>query len=141
MAKKPTNPRGRKPRHDAAAPTDFPFAMKLPELPLNGRYWTRTSDLIRVNEPAAGINGAGESTYNDAHDGGTSGPTETASDNADTGKLGEPVDITLEFNRSLQRFTPTDPAPTESERAATVGKLAALWNRTPAAGDDYGGDE
>ncbi len=51
---------------------------------------------------------------------------------------GEPVDIALHFERRLQRFTPADPTPTEGERAATLGKLADLWSRTPAAGDDDG---
>ena len=54
---------------------------------------------------------------------------------------GEPADIELHFERRLQRFTPTDPTPTEGQRGETLGKLAGLWNRTPAAGDDDGGDE
>ena len=51
---------------------------------------------------------------------------------------GEPVSIALRFERRFQRFTPIDATPSESERAATMGKLAALWNRTPAAADDGG---
>ena len=52
---------------------------------------------------------------------------------------GEPVDIPLTFTRSLQRFTPADPTPTEAQRSETLGKLAALWNATPAANDDGAG--
>ena len=51
---------------------------------------------------------------------------------------GEPADIALRFERRLQRFTPADPTPTKAERGATMTKLAALWDRTPAA-DDGGG--
>lgn len=54
---------------------------------------------------------------------------------------GEPADIGLHFERRLQRFTPADPAPTEAERGAMLAKLAGLWNRTLAAGDDNGGVE
>lgn len=53
---------------------------------------------------------------------------------------GEPDDIALHFDRRLQRFTPADPTPTEAQRGETLGKLAELWNRTPAADDDAGGD-
>lgn len=49
---------------------------------------------------------------------------------------GEPMDIALRFERRLQRFTPDDPTPSEAERGETLTKLAALWNRTPAADDD-----
>ncbi len=52
---------------------------------------------------------------------------------------GEPLDIELRFERRLQRFTAAEPLPTADERGATMTKLAALWNRTPAAVDD-GGD-
>ena len=53
---------------------------------------------------------------------------------------GEPIDIALHFERRLQRFTPVDPTPTDGQRSETLGKLATLWNRTPAAGDGDGGD-
>lgn len=53
---------------------------------------------------------------------------------------GEPADIVLRFERRLQRFTPADPTPTEAEGGAALAKLADLWTRTPAAGDDDGGD-
>lgn len=51
---------------------------------------------------------------------------------------GEPVDVALRFERRFQRFTPIDATPSESEQTATMAKLAALWNRTPAADDDGG---
>ncbi|NOT01127.1 MAG: AAA family ATPase [Phycisphaerales bacterium] len=51
---------------------------------------------------------------------------------------GEPMDVAMRFDRRLQRFSPLDPTPTGSVRTATMTKLAALWNRTPAAGDDDG---
>ncbi len=58
MAKKPTNPRRRKPRHDAAEPTDFPFAMKLPDgrtllVEVPGRWVTTDRDGSPALEPEA----------------------------------------------------------------------------------------
>lgn len=50
---------------------------------------------------------------------------------------GEPVDISLRFERSIQSFTPTEPA---TEMPGECGKLAAslrvLWGSTPTADDD-----
>jgi len=54
---------------------------------------------------------------------------------------GEPADIALRFERRLQRFTATDPTPSGIERSATLAELSALWNRSPQAADDDGGDE
>jgi len=48
---------------------------------------------------------------------------------------GEPVSVALRFERRFQRFTALEATPTEPERTATMAKLAALWNRTPAADD------
>ena len=47
----------------------------------------------------------------------------------------EPADIVLRFDRERQRFT----TPAERVDAGTVKrKLADLWSRTPAAGEDDG---
>ena len=48
---------------------------------------------------------------------------------------GEPVDISLRFERRLQRFTSQ---PTETDRAQTRDRLAAMWDRTPATAGDAG---
>lgn len=51
---------------------------------------------------------------------------------------GEPVNIALQFERRLQRFTSPGPTPTEAGHSETVAGLAALWSRTSAAGEDKG---
>jgi replicative DNA helicase len=54
---------------------------------------------------------------------------------------GEPKDISLHFDRSLQRFNPSN-APASSKPKARKGKavstahLTALWAKTPTAGDN-----
>ncbi|HUY35378.1 MAG TPA: DnaB-like helicase C-terminal domain-containing protein [Pirellulales bacterium] len=49
----------------------------------------------------------------------------------------EPHDIVLRFDRRCQSFTPaTIGAASNTNKARLQSTLAALWNRTPAAGDD-----
>lgn len=54
------------------------------------------------------------------------------------------VDLTLHFDRSLQRFTTAEPAahrPVNGSRGKLQTALADLWSRTPVANDDEGTDE
>lgn len=55
---------------------------------------------------------------------------------------GQPVDVTLRFERRLQSFRPIEPGPaTPADRGKLTASLRALWGSTPAAADDDGGDE
>ncbi len=55
---------------------------------------------------------------------------------------GQPVDVSLCFERRIQSFRPTEPAPaTPADRGKLTASLRALWGSTPAAADDDGGDE
>jgi replicative DNA helicase len=55
---------------------------------------------------------------------------------------GEPVDVNLCFERRIQSFRPTEPAPaTPADRGKLTASLRALWGSTPAAADDDGGDK
>lgn len=55
---------------------------------------------------------------------------------------GEPVDVTLRFERRIQSFRPVGLAPaTPADRGKLTTSLRALWGSTPAASDDDGGDE
>ena len=55
---------------------------------------------------------------------------------------GEPVDVTLRFERRIQSFRPTEPGPAmPADRGKLMASLRALWSSTPAAADDDGGDE
>jgi len=53
----------------------------------------------------------------------------------------EPKDLVLRFDRRCQSFTPaTIGAASNTNKAPLQSTLAALWNRTPAAGDDDDGE-
>jgi replicative DNA helicase len=50
---------------------------------------------------------------------------------------GEPQDIDLIFNRTLQRFTDARPSqPSRGESRKLTASISALWKRTPRASDD-----
>jgi replicative DNA helicase len=51
-------------------------------------------------------------------------------------RYGEPSDITLSFDRPLQRFTPIDPPASRADAGRLRSALAALWARTAPANDD-----
>jgi replicative DNA helicase len=53
---------------------------------------------------------------------------------------GEPQDISLNFNRRLQRFTAASSIQTRGDRGK-LKAIASLWNRTAPAPDDREGDE
>jgi hypothetical protein len=53
---------------------------------------------------------------------------------------GQPKDIALDFCRRLQRFTPHTDQPTRHDTGKLQSALAALWKRTPPAGDDADGE-
>jgi replicative DNA helicase len=57
---------------------------------------------------------------------------------------GEPLDMTLHFERRCQRFMPVavdQGKASSADRGKLRSALAALWNRTPAADDDQGDDD
>jgi replicative DNA helicase len=54
---------------------------------------------------------------------------------------GEPKDIALDFCRRLQRFTPHSDQAARPDTGKLQSALAALWKRTPPAGDDEGSED
>lgn len=53
-------------------------------------------------------------------------------------RYGELRDMPLIFDGARQSFTPADPTPSGTDRAATLATLAAAWNRTKPAAEDNG---
>ena len=49
---------------------------------------------------------------------------------------GEPISVSLRFERGLQRFTPTESTGTETDTGAALTALAELWNKTQPAGEE-----